>query len=115
MKDMKELLGDRLVSVARELTKLFEEIFRGRLSEAIEHFSKNQPRGEFTVVLAGFIPGEDKWTKNQVLQALTEQTKLDVPPAQIAKQVSKLSNWPRRDVYDLYNDTFDWEGIKNES
>ena len=46
-----EELGDRRVAVCRELTKLHEEVFRGRLSEALAHFA--EPRGEFTLVIEG--------------------------------------------------------------
>ena len=48
---LREEVGDREVVIGRELTKLYEESFRGTLSEAIEHFQK--PRGEFTIVVAG--------------------------------------------------------------
>jgi len=44
-------LGDMEVVVGRELTKKFEEIFRGKLSEAIEHFKMSKPLGEFAVVV----------------------------------------------------------------
>jgi 16S rRNA (cytidine1402-2'-O)-methyltransferase len=46
-----EVLGDRNISVCRELTKIHEEVFRGSASSAIKHFQK--PRGEFTVVIQG--------------------------------------------------------------
>ena len=46
LSDMLEIWGDRKIAVCRELTKLHEEIFRGTLSQAIEHFTA--PRGEFT-------------------------------------------------------------------
>jgi 16S rRNA (cytidine1402-2'-O)-methyltransferase len=49
--DIEEILGDRRVSVCRELTKVHEEVFRGRVSEAREHFA--QPRGEFSLVIEG--------------------------------------------------------------
>ena len=49
--DILTVLGDRKVAVCRELTKLHEEVFRGRVTEAIRHF--DQPRGEFTLVIAG--------------------------------------------------------------
>ncbi len=49
--DIGEILGDRRVSVCRELTKVHEEIFRGRVSQAREHFG--QPRGEFSLVIEG--------------------------------------------------------------
>jgi len=48
---MLETMGDRNVAVCREMSKLHEEIFRGPLSAAVEHFKK--PRGEFTVVIQG--------------------------------------------------------------
>jgi 16S rRNA (cytidine1402-2'-O)-methyltransferase len=49
--NIREILGDRRLAVCRELTKLHEEIFRGTVSEAIERFK--EPRGEFTLVIAG--------------------------------------------------------------
>ena len=49
--DIEEILGNRRISVCRELTKVHEEIFRGRVSQAKEHFI--EPRGEFTLVVEG--------------------------------------------------------------
>ncbi len=51
--ELQEYLGNRRVAVCRELTKLHEEIVRGSLSDAIAHFEKHEPRGEFVVVVAG--------------------------------------------------------------
>ena len=51
LKDALEIFGDRRLAVCRELTKVHEEIFRGRLSQAVEHFA--QPKGEFTLVIEG--------------------------------------------------------------
>jgi len=51
--DVLEILGDRRICIARELTKKFEEIFYGTVSEAIDKFTDQPPRGEFTVVVAG--------------------------------------------------------------
>ncbi len=53
LEDALETLGDRETVVARELTKRFEEVFRGRISEAVTKFQKTAPRGEFTVLIAG--------------------------------------------------------------
>ncbi|MXY45207.1 MAG: 16S rRNA (cytidine(1402)-2'-O)-methyltransferase [Dehalococcoidia bacterium] len=49
--DIHEKLGDRQVVICRELTKLHEEIFRGTVTQALEHFT--EPRGEFTLIVRG--------------------------------------------------------------
>jgi 16S rRNA (cytidine1402-2'-O)-methyltransferase len=51
LNDIEGILGDRRLSVCRELTKVHEEIFRGRVSQAREHFV--EPRGEFSLVVEG--------------------------------------------------------------
>jgi len=51
LSDIQETLGDRPLALCRELTKLHEEIFRGKISQAREHFTK--PKGEFTLVIEG--------------------------------------------------------------
>ena len=57
LNDMLLVLGDRKIAVCRELTKVHEEVFRGRISQAIEHFT--EPRGEFTLIVEG-RSGKDK-------------------------------------------------------
>ena len=51
--EIEEIVGDRDVVVGRELTKLFEEILRGRVSSVRKEIAARPPRGEYTVVLAG--------------------------------------------------------------
>ena len=46
-------LGNREIVVARELTKVHEEVLRGTITEMLAHFAENQPRGEFTLVVCG--------------------------------------------------------------
>jgi 16S rRNA (cytidine1402-2'-O)-methyltransferase len=49
-----EIFGpDRGVSVSRELSKMFEETFRGTLVEALNHFNTQSPKGEFVICVAG--------------------------------------------------------------
>jgi 16S rRNA (cytidine1402-2'-O)-methyltransferase len=52
--------GERAVAVGRELTKHFEEVFRGHAADALAHFAAHTPRGEFTLVIGGAsapVPG----------------------------------------------------------
>jgi len=61
-----EVLGDRQLAVCRQLTKLHEEVFRGRASEAIEHFKK--PKGEFVLVIKGAGKQKKKLDEDVVLK-----------------------------------------------
>ena len=51
--DMLLVFGDRRIAISRELTKLYEETIRCRISEAIHHFEETPPRGEFVLVIEG--------------------------------------------------------------
>ncbi len=53
LKDMREILGDRDVVLAREITKIHEEFLRGRLSEVTERISQRDIRGELTIIVRG--------------------------------------------------------------
>jgi len=68
LNDILHVLGDRRVAVCRELTKVHEEVFRGRISQAIGHFT--EPRGEFTLVIEG-----KKEEKPQLTEAIEKQLK----------------------------------------
>ena len=50
LKELRSAAGERRVNIGRELTKIYEEIFRGELSEALPHFKGERERGEFVIV-----------------------------------------------------------------
>ena len=51
LKDILEYIGDRPIAIGRELSKKFEEIMRGRVSDILSHYSTNKPKGEFVIVI----------------------------------------------------------------
>lgn len=51
LEDLLETMGEREIVITRELTKKFEEIFRGNVSQALEKFRTTEPRGEFTIII----------------------------------------------------------------
>lgn len=53
LNDLYQTLGDRKVSICRELTKINEEVIRTTLSESVKYFNNIQPRGEYVLVLEG--------------------------------------------------------------
>jgi 16S rRNA (cytidine1402-2'-O)-methyltransferase len=101
LNDLRTNLGDRKIAIGRELTKFHEEFFRGSISAAIEHFSTNEPRGEFTIVVEGYRRESDPWTEEKVRATILELIEKDTPATQIARQLARSSRWPRREVYQL--------------
>lgn len=101
LKDAWQILGDREISVARELTKLHEEIFRGSISAAHTHFTNQPPRGEFTLVIAGQSIIQEHWPEERLLETLQKRLAEGVPPSQAAAQLASESGWSRREVYRL--------------
>src|SRR5688572_21442581 len=78
LEDLLSILGDRRICVAREMTKLFEEYWRGTLSGAVEYFKSQPARGEFTLVVEGKAKDDKEvWTEDQVLSAIKKELKSD--------------------------------------
>jgi len=101
LEDMLVVLGDREIAVARELTKLHEEIYRGTISETREHYIQYEPKGEITLIISG-RGNETVWSKEKLLLSIQEESKLgELSPTRIAKNLAEKSGWSRRDIYDL--------------
>ena len=103
--DLQEMLGNREMAVARELTKLHEEIFRGSVEAARTHFGAHPPKGEFTLVVAGFTFTEERWPEERLRAELTQRLASGEAPARIAAGVAEVSGWPRREVYRMLTDS----------
>jgi 16S rRNA (cytidine1402-2'-O)-methyltransferase len=102
LQDLQAILGDRQASIARELTKLHEEIFRGSLSAASQHFTQQAPRGEFTLVIAGHTSTlEDEWPETRIRAMITEALLQGEAPSRVAARLAAQSGKARREVYHL--------------
>lgn len=93
--------GDRQIVIARELTKLHEEIWRGSLDQAVATFSERAPRGEITLVVSGSSEQPSKWTEEDVREALAARLTQGESRSAAAKAIADQSGWPRREVYNL--------------
>ena len=96
LEDTLSVLGDRRICVAREMTKLFEEFWRGPVSGAIEHFKSKEPRGEFTLVIEG--------KKTEDCGRLTEEElKKDRSAKEISSELAEKSGWNKKVICNLAN------------
>jgi 16S rRNA (cytidine1402-2'-O)-methyltransferase len=98
--DLLSVLGDRPMAAARELTKLHEEFVRGKISEVKEHFISNEPRGEFTLVIAGVeqTPAEI-WTEEKLLTEIKLALKSKRSSKEISTELAIKSGWNKREIY----------------
>lgn len=99
---IQEVLQDRPVCVARELTKLYEEFFRGRVSDAIQYYQQHPPRGEIVLIIGGLpVETDTRWSEEQVKTKLYNRLNSGEGLSQAAKAVAAESGWDKRAVYEL--------------
>lgn len=97
-----DILGDRRMCVAREVSKKFEEFQRGSVSVVLTHYRANPPRGEITLVIGGAPPAVfSAWDAPQVQAALDVRLEAGESLSSAAKAVAVQSGWERRAVYNL--------------
>lgn len=91
----------RPVCVARELTKMYEEFFRGTAEEALEYFTGQPVRGEVTLIIGGQPHRDAVWSEAEVREALQARLAAGESRSAAARAVAAESGWNKRDVYAL--------------
>ena len=97
--DLAEAFGDRLAVVGRELTKLHEELARGRLSELAQRFS-GEVRGEVTIVVAGGEGPLAPVVEEPLEDELRRRLAAGEAPSATAREVARARGLKRAEVYD---------------
>ncbi|MGI6286094.1 16S rRNA (cytidine(1402)-2'-O)-methyltransferase [Neomoorella humiferrea] len=98
--DLLAALGDRRVAVGRELTKMFETIWRGMLSEAIAFFQANPPRGEITLVVAGAAPSASlQYDPARAAAEVKELEEAGVERKEAMAMIARRYGRSRREIY----------------
>ena len=101
--DAGAVLGqERRCCLARELTKMHEEFFRGTIEEALQEFTTRAPRGEFTMVIEGGADsGRPERTDDEIRAALQRHVRSGAAPSAAAKAAAAELQVPRRRAYAL--------------
>ena len=104
LEDLLSILGDRKICVAREMTKMFEEYWRGTLNGAVDYFKSQPARGEFTLVVEGRQKEEsDKWTEEEMRAAIEKASKSHKSAKEISAELAEHSGWSKKEIYILIN------------
>lgn len=99
--DFYQVLGNRRIAIAAEMTKLYERFFRGSLKEALAFYEEEPARGEFTIVVEGAQHDAETWGEAEVQAALEAGLAGNQSPSQLARRVAADAGWKRSRVYDL--------------
>ncbi len=99
LEDILSELGDRQICVAREMTKMFEEYWRGTVSGALEYFKSQPARGEFTLVVSGRTNCRTKWTESELEAAIRSATEAGQRSKEIAAELAEQSGWSKKEIY----------------
>ncbi len=109
LKIMREILGNRKVTVSRELTKKFEEFIRGDLDEILTWSEEDTVRGEFCLVVEGAQQGEEEaleawWKELSVEHHVNHYVETEsMTTKEAIKQVAKDRNQQKREIYQEYH------------
>ncbi|TBR59806.1 16S rRNA (cytidine(1402)-2'-O)-methyltransferase [Westiellopsis prolifica IICB1] len=102
LQDLAEIFGsDRQIVLARELTKLYEEFWRGTLAQALSYCGQKEPQGEYTLVLAGSPPTQLVLSDVELKAELTKLIVQGMSRSQASRELAKATSLPRRQLYQL--------------
>jgi 16S rRNA (cytidine1402-2'-O)-methyltransferase len=105
LKDMLEQLGDREISVSRELTKKYEETIRGNISDIIDIFEKRSIKGEFVLVVDGINEQElvdiemKKWDNISIEEHIRMYMRQGIDKKEAIKKVAEDRKQPKKEIY----------------
>ena len=99
---MYQVLGDRKITLARELTKIYEEVIRTTLSQAVALFEEKAPKGEFVLVVEGMVEEEQSLTFEQALKLIQALVDKGEPLSKAAKDVARQTGFKKGELYSRF-------------
>lgn len=104
LKDLEQVFGsERQIVLARELTKLYEEFWRGTIADAIALYTKvRQPRGEYTLVVAGkSVPASVTLSETELKNQLEQLLQQGMSKSQASRHLASLTTKSRQEIYQI--------------
>ena len=102
LSDLAEVCGgDRLVVLAREMTKLHEDMWRGTMAEAVKHAQTVEPRGEYAIVIGPAVFESIDITDDEIVNELSKRLASGFTKRDAIDEVTAALGLPRKRVYTL--------------
>lgn len=111
LKELEEVLGERRITLVRELTKKYETAFRTTFSEAITYYSQQEPKGECVIAIEGKSyevieqEGREQWMALSVLEHMEVYLEKGMDKKEAMKAVSADRGVSKRDIYRMLLET----------
>lgn len=103
LEDMLKFFGDRRIALCRELTKIHEEIIRTTLSQAVEFYTENKPKGEFVLVVEGAQTADEAAdTLESALAQVKGLADNGMRPADACREIAKVTPYSKGELYTAY-------------
>lgn len=100
LKEMENVLGNRYIVLAKEITKIHEEFIRGNILDVIKRFYDKEPKGEYIIVINGEkIKEENDLNNLSIEEHYKYYEKLGLEKKEIIKKVAKDRNVPKNEIY----------------
>jgi len=103
LQDLLENLGDRRIALCRELTKIHEEVLRGRISELIAYYKEKSPKGEYVLIVEGAeeISEVEETTLEEACNMAVKLIEGGKKPSDACKEISKLTGFSKSEIYNI--------------
>ncbi len=101
LKDMLDAFGDRKIALCRELTKIHEEVLRGKISDMIAYYENKPPKGEYVLVIEGAAEEEasDEITLDMAVAMAQKLISDGVKASDAAKEIAKKTKFSKSEIY----------------
>ncbi len=97
--DMLSVFGERQIAIVRELTKLHETVFHTTLSQAVEYYTQNTPRGEFVLIIDGAKQEIKEYTLADALEIAKKIINEGQSTSFAAKEAANITGLKKGDIY----------------
>ena len=100
--DLLSALGDRRISLCRELTKIHEEVLRGKISEMIDYYSDKTPKGEYVLVVEGALEEEEKFGDiEDAVKYAKKEIENGKKASEACKEAAKKFGFSKSEIYTI--------------